>query len=47
MPPYSMRHTFLIDPDGVLRERWSAVRPVGHAQEVMKRLQELQTAATV
>ena len=47
MPPYSMRHTFLIDPDGVLRERWSAVRPVGHAKEVMSRLQELQSAAPV
>ena len=35
MAPYSLRHTFLIDPDGVLRERWVAVRPNGHAREVL------------
>ena len=29
MAPYSLRHTFLIDPDGVLQERWVAVRPSG------------------
>ena len=38
MAPYSLRHTFLIDPEGVLRARWTGVRPVGHAQEVLKTL---------
>ena len=38
MAPYSLRHTFLIDPEGVLRARWTGVRPVGHAQEVFKTL---------
>lgn len=45
IPPFSQRHTFLIDPQGVLQARWTAVRPAGHSQEVLselKRLQELQ-----
>jgi peroxiredoxin Q/BCP len=37
--PYSQRHTFLIDPQGILRQRWSAVRPSGHSQEVLAELQ--------
>lgn len=45
IPPFSQRHTFLIDPDGVLRARWVAVRPAGHSQEVLAELQRLQTAA--
>lgn len=40
--PFSQRHTFLIDPEGVLRARWSAVRPSGHSQEVLAQLQQLQ-----
>jgi len=47
MAPYSLRHTFLIDPDGVLRERWVAVRPNGHAREVLDSLVSFQTKATV
>ena len=47
MAPYSLRHTFLIDPDGVLRERWVAVRPNGHAREVLDSLTSFQTKATV
>lgn len=39
MPPYSMRHTFLISPQGVVTAIWTAVRPVGHAREVLKTLQ--------
>lgn len=42
LAPYSLRHTFLIDPDGVLRERFVAVRPVIHSREVLARLDELQ-----
>ena len=39
--PFSQRHTFLIDPDGVLRELWLGVRPSGHSQEVLASLREL------
>ncbi len=44
MAPYSMRHTFIIDPDSVLQAVWTGVRPVGHAKEVLTRLNELQTS---
>ena len=47
MAPYSLRHTFLIDPDGVLRKRWVAVRPNGHAREVLDSLVSFQTKAAV
>lgn len=40
--PFSLRHTFLIDPRGVLQARWTAVRPAGHSQEVLSELQRLQ-----
>ncbi|MEB3263098.1 MAG: peroxiredoxin [Synechococcus sp.] len=40
--PFSQRHTFLIDPQGVLRARWVAVRPASHSQEVLTALRELQ-----
>ena len=43
--PYSQRHSFLIDPAGVLRERWVAVRPSGHSQEILASLQSLIAAA--
>ena len=38
MAPMSLRHTFLIDPEGIMRARWTGVRPVGHAQEVLDTL---------
>lgn len=41
MKPMSMRHTYLIDPEGVLRERFLGVRPAIHSQEVLARLDEL------
>ena len=47
MAPYSLRHTFLIDPDGVLRERWVAVRPNGHAREVLDSLTSLQNKTSI
>ena len=47
MAPYSLRHTFLIDPNGQIRERWTGVRPVGHAREVFAALQVLQSEASV
>ena len=40
--PFSQRHTFLIDPTGILRERWVGVRPSGHSDEVLTRLMALQ-----
>ena len=43
--PFSQRHTFLIDPNGTLRARWTAVRPSGHSQEVLAQLQQLQRQA--
>lgn len=42
MKPMSMRHTYLIGPDGTMRERFLGVRPVIHSQEVLARLDELQ-----
>jgi peroxiredoxin Q/BCP len=40
--PFSQRHTFLIDPAGMLRARWVAVRPSGHSGEVLAELTRLQ-----
>lgn len=42
--PFSQRHTFLIDPRGILRASWLAVRPSGHSQEVLSALMDLQAA---
>jgi peroxiredoxin Q/BCP len=39
--PFSQRHSFLIDPEGVLRARWTAVRPAGHSREVLAELDRL------
>lgn len=38
----SLRHTYLVDPDGVLRERFLGVSPAVHSAEVLARLDELQ-----
>jgi peroxiredoxin Q/BCP len=38
----SMRHTFIVDPEGVLRERYLGVNPAIHSTEVLARLNELQ-----
>ncbi|MCT0214482.1 MULTISPECIES: peroxiredoxin [unclassified Synechococcus] len=43
LPPYSQRHSFLIDPDGILRARWVAVRPNGHSQELLSELKRQQS----
>ena len=45
LAPFSQRHTFLIDPEGVLRAVWTAVRPAGHAKEVLVELKRLQLAS--
>jgi peroxiredoxin Q/BCP len=39
----SLRHTFIIDPEGILRETFLGVRPVIHSTEVLARLDELQS----
>jgi thioredoxin-dependent peroxiredoxin len=44
LSPLSLRHTYLIDPDGILRERFLGVRPAIHSTEVLARLDELQAA---
>ena len=46
MAPYSLRHTFLIDPEGILRARWTGVRPVGHAEDVLNTLVSEQSQLT-
>ena len=42
MKPMSMRHTYLIDPEGILKAQFLGVRPAIHSQEVLARLDELQ-----
>lgn len=37
----SLRHTYLIDPQGVLQETFLGVRPAIHSKEVLARLDEL------
>lgn len=44
MAPFSQRHTFLIDPAGILRSTWVAVRPSGHSTEVLSALQQFQAS---
>ncbi len=39
----SLRHTYIIDPEGILREIFLAVRPPIHSAEVLSRLDELQS----
>jgi thioredoxin-dependent peroxiredoxin len=41
----SSRHTFIIDPQGKLRETFVKVNPNIHSQEVLVRLTELQAAS--
>ena len=38
----SLRHTYLIDPDGILKEVYLGVNPAIHSAEVLARLEELQ-----
>lgn len=39
----SLRHTYIIDPEGILRDRFLGVKPAIHSAEVLARLDELQT----
>jgi thioredoxin-dependent peroxiredoxin len=43
---FSMRHSFIIDPDGVIREEFTGVNPSTHSKEVLARLEELQNTAS-
>jgi thioredoxin-dependent peroxiredoxin len=40
----SLRHTYLIDPNGILRKVFLGVRPNTHSEEVLATLDELQKA---
>lgn len=39
----SLRHTYIVDPEGTLKAIFTAVKPVIHSQEVLAKLDELQT----
>ena len=41
----SLRHTFIIDPEGILREIFLDVRPATHSKEVLRKLDRLRTIA--
>jgi thioredoxin-dependent peroxiredoxin len=41
---YSARHTFLIDPNGVVRKVFLEVKPPQHSEEVLAALTELQAS---
>jgi peroxiredoxin Q/BCP len=42
----SLRHTYIIDPKGILREQYLGVQPAIHSTEVLARLNELQSASS-
>jgi peroxiredoxin Q/BCP len=42
MGTMSMRHTYVVDPDGNLRHIFTGVNPVVHSREVLAALDELQ-----
>jgi peroxiredoxin Q/BCP len=44
LAPFSLRHSFLIDPQGILRARWLGVNPAGHSQDVLQTLRQLQSS---
>jgi thioredoxin-dependent peroxiredoxin len=41
---FSMRHSFIIDPKGVLRATFTNINPASHSQEVLTTLDKLQKA---
>lgn len=41
---YSMRHSFIIDPQGILRATFTDINPIAHSQEVLATLDRLQSA---
>lgn len=46
MGSVSSRHTYIIDPKGMMREQYLGVQPAIHSTEVLTRLNELQAAAS-
>ncbi|WP_138497153.1 peroxiredoxin [Nostoc sp. PA-18-2419] len=42
----SMRHSFIIDPQGILRQTFVKVNPNIHSSEVLARLEKLQSTAS-
>lgn len=42
----SMRHSFIIDPQGILRETFVKVNPSVHSTEVLAQLEKLQSSAS-
>ena len=47
LAPMSLRHTYLIDPEGNLRSVFLGVRPAIHSSEVLARLDELTVSVYV
>jgi thioredoxin-dependent peroxiredoxin len=43
----SLRHTFIVDPEGILRDRFTRVNPSSHSEEVLAHLKELQQSLKV
>jgi thioredoxin-dependent peroxiredoxin len=41
----SLRHTYIVDPEGKLRAIFTGVNPIVHSKEVLAKLDELQTAS--
>jgi peroxiredoxin Q/BCP len=41
----ALRHTYIVDPDGVLRATFTGVNPAIHSAEVLAKLDELRTSA--
>ena len=39
----SLRHTYVVDPDGMLQARFLGVNPSVHSREVLETLDQLQT----
>jgi peroxiredoxin Q/BCP len=42
LSPMSLRHTYIVDPQGILRASFTTVRPAIHSSEVLQKLDELQ-----
>jgi peroxiredoxin Q/BCP len=41
----ALRHTYIVDPDGILRATFLGVRPAIHSKEVLAKLDELQQSS--
>ena len=43
LPPFSLRHTYIIDPNGILQAKFLGVIPAIHSEEVLDLLDKLQS----